>query len=67
MVCGCTKKAMEMKSKSTESAQLQKSCSSSTSSKKITSCCSGRNEKDKPSKCCCGTGCGCPSCNTTKL
>lgn len=66
MACGCSQRAAEMQKK--QNSLTQKPISSSASAKKEnTSCCSGKGEAGKPTKCCCGSGCGCPSCNTTKL
>lgn len=65
MACGCSQKAKEMQNMKPVSG-----CSSNKkteTSKSSVSCCSGKNLSGKPTKCCCGTGCGCPSCNTTKL
>lgn len=66
MVCRCTQKAMEMEKLNKASCCSSKKNETTTKPAKV-SCCSGKNEIGKPSKCCCGTGCGCPSCNTTKL
>lgn len=61
MACRCSQKAMEM--------QKAAGMKSDTVDKKVlkSTCCSGKNQSGKPTKCCCGTGCQCPSCNTTKL